>query len=323
MAALAQRSLVRVARDAMACEFALLFPASDGRAVPKGSAALDEVERLEARLSVYIEDSDLSRLNRTACDTQVPLDPELFRFLELAGDFSAATAGAFDCVTGALIRAWGFFKGPARVPSADEVSAALAASGFRQVQLDPGARMARFLQRGVEINPGGIGKGFAIDRALERIASEYGRRPVLMQGGKSSVCAVGSPPGEAAGWPVGIGDPLRSGRTLAVVHLRDRALGTSACDRQFFTADGRRYGHILDPRTGVPADAVAGATALAPTAAEADALSTAFFVMGVDATREYCRAHRDVAAVLVSKSDAGRPARVYAFGLAPKEVRIL
>jgi thiamine biosynthesis lipoprotein len=135
------------------------------------------------------------------------------------------------------------------------------------------------------------------------------------------VRAIGCPPGETAGWPVGIGDPFRCGRTIAVVQLRDRALGTSAADQQFFTAGGRRYGHILDPRSGMPADKVASASALAPTAAAADALSTAFFVLGIDGTREFCRRHPEVAAVLVSKPEAGRPPRVIAFGLRPEEVR--
>jgi FAD:protein FMN transferase len=251
----------------------------------------------------------------------VPVDPELSSFLETAARLTKATAGAFDCATGALIRCWGFFKGPQRVPGDGELGAALAVSGFHYVQLANGT--VRFLRRGTEINPGAIGKGFAIDRAVDGIVAHYGRGPVLLQGGKSSVRAVASPPGESAGWPVAIGDPFVAGRSIATVRLRDRALGTSAADRQFFTSAGRRYGHILDPRTGVPADTVASATAMAPTAAEADALSTAFFVMGIDATREYCHEHRDVGALLVSKPEAGDPPRVVAFGLAPDEVTLL
>jgi thiamine biosynthesis lipoprotein len=210
--------------------------------------------------------------------------------------------------------------GPRRVPGDAELAEALAASGVRYVRLDPGARAVSFLRRRTEINPGAFGKGFAIDRALAAVESRWGRRPMLMQGGRSSIRAAGSPPGEPHGWPVAIGDPFRRGVTLATVHLRDRALGTSAADRQFFSAGGRRYGHILDPRTGRPADCVASATALAPTAAEADALSTAFFVLGVDGTREYCRRHREVAAVIVSKPEPGCAARVVAFGLKPEEV---
>ncbi len=269
----------------MACEFSVVFPHGVRRAVDAGCAALDEVERLEQKLSVFQGDSDLSYLNGRAADSPVRTDAEVYIVLRLAVALSRATGGAFDAATGALVRAWGFCGGPKRVPSAAERAAALAVCGSGQVRMDDNERTVGFARHGVEFNLGGIGKGFAIDRALGRIGSEFQVKRALMQGGQSSLRAMGE-------WTVNIG-------TVARVVLRDRALGTSGADHQFFVCDGRRYGHILDPRTGWPARGVLSASAIARTAAEADALSTAFFVLGLEGTRQFCRRHAGVSAVLV------------------------
>jgi thiamine biosynthesis lipoprotein len=301
----------------MACDFSLLFPAECRAAVDAGCAALDEVERLEAKLSVYLDDSDLSYLNRAAARVPVTVDAELFSLLQTAASLCEATGGAFDAAAGALVKAWGFFRGPRRVPPEPQRLAALEATGMRHVELDAAAATVRF-RRPVELNLGSLGKGYAIDRALASVRREFGLRCVLMQGGQSSFRGEGAPQGEPRGWKIAIGDPYRRGCTAATVHLRNRALGTSGGAHQFFVERGRRYAHVLDPRTGWPADRVASATAIAPTAAEADALSTAFFVLGVEATRAYCAKHPEVGAVLVTK--AGRCPRVIVTGAIDAEV---
>ncbi len=300
-----------IARRAMACEFSVTIPAGRGGAVDAGCAALDEVERLEEKLSVYKEESALSLLNRNAAAGPVPVDDELFGLLRAASALSAATGGAFDPASGALIDAWGFFRGPCRVPSPAELARALAASGCRHVLLDDRDRSVRFTRPGLWLNLGGVGKGFAIDRALERIR---GVRSALMQGGQSSLKGIGAPAGQPRGWPVDIQDPGRPGRCVARVWLRDRALGTSGADQRFFVENGRRYGHVLDPRTGMPSAHVLAASAVARTALEADALSTAFFVMGLEGTRHFCARHRQVSAVLVT------PGQVTLIGDADMEV---
>lgn len=303
-----------VSRRAMACDFSLLVPAQCRRAVDAGCAALDEVERLESKLSAYRADSDLSYMNRNACQAPVVVDDEVFVLCQRAARITGETGGAFDIATGALTKAWGFFCGPKRVPGQGELEAALAASGMAQVELELAKRTVRYRRPGLEINPGSIGKGYAIDRGLERIR---GVRCVLMQGGQSSLKAVGAPPDEPRGWRVAIGDPHRPGRAVATVWLKDRALGTSGAANQYFIEGGRRYGHVLDPRTGWPADQLASASALASSAAEADALSTAFFVMGVEGTRQYCRRHPEAGAVLVTK-----PGECEVIGLNHREVEL-
>jgi thiamine biosynthesis lipoprotein len=317
-----RRELV-VARRAMACEFSIFFPAGTRQGVDAGCAALDEVERLEAKLSVYRGDSDLSYINRYAAESPVRADAEVYRLLRSAGSLSATTAGAFDSTSGALVKAWGFFQGPRRVPSDEERRRALTASGWRQVRFNDAGRTIQFAQAGVEFNLGGIGKGFAIDRALHVTRRQFGIRCALMQGGQSSLAAIGAPPGDPLGWPVAIGDPLHEGQTLATVRLRDRAMGTSGSANQFFVQDGRRYGHILDPRTGWPARGVYSASAVAPTAAQADALSTAFYVMGFEATRQYCREHTEVGAVMVVPgSSENTPPCVRVIGAVAAEVLV-
>jgi thiamine biosynthesis lipoprotein len=282
----------------MACEFSLLFPGQCRAAVPAGCAALDEIERLEAKLSVYRTESVISSLNRGAYEAPVPVDAEVFELLLTAERIHRATRGAFDVATGALTKAWGFYRGPRRVPGVAELQAARDRSGLRHVELDPQRRTVRFHRPGLELNLGAIGKGFALDRALARIHA----RCALLEAGQSSLRAAGAPPEEPRGWRVAIGDPGAPQRTIAVVWLKDRALGTSAATHQWFAHNGNRYGHILDPRSGWPADRLASASALAPSAAEADAVSTAFFVLGLEAAQRYCREHPGIAAVLVTRS---------------------
>ena len=305
MAAAAQiASELTVARRAMACEFSIRFPRGVPHAVDAALAALDEIDRQESRLSVFLGDSLLSRLNRDAAAGETLADADLFNLLRLAVDLSRATGGAFDAATGKLLRAWGFQGGPRRVPPEPVLQAALAESGSRHVLLDP-ARRGVFFRRPVEFNLGAIGKGYAIDRAVLLLGRDHAVPSVLVSGGQSSLRALGTPPGEPRGWKVEIGDPSGGSRPVARVHLRNRALGTSGAANQFFESGGRRWGHILDPRTGWPAAQLAGASALAPTAAEADALSTAFFVMGAEAAREFCRRHPGIGAVLVHAGNNG------------------
>src|SRR5262249_21253669 len=161
-----------------------------------------------------------------------------------------------------------------------ELAEALARVGFQHLQLDPATRAVRFRRPGMEINLGSIGKGYALDRAAEMLR-QNGITSALLHGGTSSVLAIGSPPGQNAGWPVGVIHPWDADRRLGVICLRDQALATSAETHQHFRYNERILGHLIDARTGQPAERIASATAIAPTAAVADALSTAFFVLGV------------------------------------------
>jgi thiamine biosynthesis lipoprotein len=175
----------------------------------------------------------------------------------------------------------------------------------------------RYRREGLEINLGSIGKGYALDRMADLLGGVAKLPAFLLQGGSSSVYARGSPTGDERGWAVGIRHPWVRRRRLGQLWMRDRALGTSAATFQHLVHQGRKLGHILDPRSGWPAEGTASATVTAPTAEEADALATAFYIQGADWARAYCEAHPDIGAVVLPASTAGGPA---VLGLAAEEI---
>jgi thiamine biosynthesis lipoprotein len=304
----------------MACDFSITLPGETAGAVDAGIEALDEVDRVEDLLSVYRPESGLSRLNAAAGAGPVAADAELYEVLRWAGRLNRLCEGAFDPCCQALVQAWGFYRGPKRVPGPEELRAALATSGVRQVSFSDERRSVQFARPGLAFNLGAFGKGYAIDAAVRRIWARRGVRCGLMQGGQSSLLAVGAPREQGRGWQVMVEDPCRAGVPLVRLWLRDRALGTSGAANQFFEAGGRRYGHVLDPRSGWPAGGLAGATAIARHAAEADALSTAFFVLGAEGTRRILAARPDWGAVLVHHETTTAAARVEILGAVEAEV---
>jgi thiamine biosynthesis lipoprotein len=162
----------------------------------------------------------------------------------------------------------------------------------------------RYHRPGLEVNLGSIGKGYALDRMGELLAKRWNLPAVLLHGGSSSVYARGDPHGDGKGWRIRIRHPWMPDRYLADVWLRDRALGTSAATFQYLEHEGKKLGHILDPRTGWPAAGLASVSVVAPTGAEADALSTAFYVGGVDVARRYCAAYPGTGAILLEEGNA-------------------
>jgi len=302
-----------IGRDAMACRFEIIFNAGD---VPDATAlgvdCLDLVDEIENRITVYRDTSELARLNATAADGWQHVDPDLFALLLAARDLHGRTGGAFDMAAGALVRTWGFLRRQGRTPTAEELTLARQAAGMQWVELDTAGSRVRFTRHGVELNPGGIGKGWAIDRVIERLR-DRDVASALVHGGASSVRAIGSQgtaQPERRAWPVGVRHPLRPGRRLATVQLDDKALGTSGSGTQFFIERGRRLGHILDPRTGVPAEGVLSATVVAPTAAEADCLSTALYVLGPAGLPRVAPPGGTVGAILVVPGEAAGAVRV-------------
>jgi FAD:protein FMN transferase len=291
--------LSRFGRRAMATQFEIALPFGTPNALEAAEEGLDLIDRLEAQLTVFRADSDVCRINQHAAIGPLPVEPQLFALYRLAERIHGETDGAYDIAVGALIRAWGFHRRQGRVPNAEERAEVLMRCGMRRVVLDADQGTVQFRKHGVEINLGSIGKGYALDRVARVLRAEWSIHGALLHGGTSSVMGMGTPPRSPRGWPIGLGHPEANERRLGVVWLRDRALGTSSATFQHLTHEGRKLGHILDPRTGWPAEQVASASAIAPTAAEADALATAFFVLGVDATRLYCQNHPHVAAVLL------------------------
>ncbi len=297
-----------VGRDAMACRFEVVFNAGELPGDTElGIAALDVVDEIEDRISIYRDTSEWSRLNAKAATEWLEASPDTFALLERARDLHARTHGAFDIAAGALVRAWGFLQRQGRVPNDSERAIALEASGTRWLDLDPNRRTVRFLRPGLELNPGAIGKGWALDQAAD-VVVRGGAGSFLLHGGQSSVLARGTQ-GPAAdgrhGWRVGLRHPLRPGRRLATLILDDASLATSGSGTQFFIDKGRRLGHLLDPRTGLPAEGVLSATVITPSAADADALATALYVLGPAGLPLVAPPAGDTAAVLVLPEGSG------------------
>lgn len=315
--------VLRVRRSAMGSYFEVRLGVHVPGALDLATRALDVVDALEAQLTVYRDDSELSRLNATAHLGPVPVEAGLFDLLARARDLHDATGGAYDVTAGALSVAWGFFKGPRRVPDADTLADARTRTGQAHVTLDPERRTVAFDRPGIVINLGSIGKGYAIDRAAAVVRHHWWPTSALIHGGQSSLYALGAPPGSLAGrWEIGLRNPVDPERPLGVIRLRNRGLGTSGASFQRFEADGRVFGHILDPRTGepAPADGPLSVTVLAATAAEADALSTAFYLLGFEATSAFLAERPGVGAIFVEAAPSGRPS-VRTIGVGEDEFR--
>ena len=294
---------IAVSREAMACCFEAIFNIVDNDvATAWGVEALDLIEAIEDQITIYRPTSELSVLNRRAASGWQPVSPELFQLLILARDLHERTAGGFDVTSGPLVKAWGFVERRGRTPSPADLAAARSCCGMDKLEFDEAKRRIRFQKPGVEINLGGIGKGWAIDQAIDLIGRGGGVN-VLLHGGQSSVRARGTQGVPAAtttpGWPVGLRHPLRPRERLGQIMLDNQALGTSGSGTQFFIERGRKLGHILDPRSGQPAKGVLSATVLAPTAAEADALATAAYVLGPAGLPRIAPPAGSVSAVLV------------------------
>jgi thiamine biosynthesis lipoprotein len=293
---------VKVHRTAMACRFEVTLPSEDARHVDAARAALDEVDSIEDALTWFRDSSEVSRVNRAAATEPVAVGPSLFALLSLCRELHVATGGAFDPASTALSRCWGFLERRPRLPSEEEIAAARARSGLDKVTADGLSRTVRFAVPGVEINFGAVGKGWALDRVAATLRVRGVFRALLTAGG-SSHRGWG-----ALAWALAL---RPGGEDLGLLRLRDAALGTSATGEQHFEAGGRRYGHVLDPRTGWPAEGVHSASVVASEAAVADALSTAFLVGGPALARPFCAARPGTMALLVLDA---RPRQILLYG---------
>jgi thiamine biosynthesis lipoprotein len=297
---------IRVHRTAMACRFEVTLAGEDAAHVAAAQEALADVDRIEDVLTVFRDSSEVSRVNRDAAGGPVRVSETLAGLLERCRVLHRETGGAFDPSAAALSRCWGFLRREGRLPSAEEVKAAMTQVGFDNVELDREARAVRFLRHDLGLNFGAVGKGYALDRVAEGMRRKGVPRALLSAGG-SSVLAFG---GGDEGFVVDVRSP-RARAALARIRLRDAALGTSGAGEQYFEAGGKRYGHVLDPRTGWPAVGVLSASAVGPTATDCDALSTAFLVAGPELAESYCVEHPGTLALLVLEA---QPERTVAFG---------
>ncbi len=257
-----------------------IYSADATAAARAATAALDEVQRIDRLLSNYSPDSELTRMNGAAARQPFRASGELYDFVKRCRRYFHDTLGTFDPTMGPVVRAWGFFTPRPSQPDAAAAAFAKARSGFDKVRLDDAGRSITYRVEGVEIDPGGIGKGYAADRAVAVLRAR-GISSALVSVGGSTLYALGHPP-DREGWKVAIRDPARPAASLRVVTLRDQAISTSGLSDKFVDVDGHRYGHIIDPRTGEPAEGMCQVSVIAKGSTESDALTKAAFLLSRD-----------------------------------------
>ncbi len=251
-------------------------------------AAAAEIGRLNALLSIGLEESEVSRLNREGSGT---LGADAAYLLRRALEIHAATGGAFDPTVYPLMALWGFPDGNCRVPSQDEIRETLARVGAERIVFDAQTG-AVTLDEGQALDLGGIAKGYASQRIME-IFRENGVRSGIVNLGGNVQCLGAKPDGTA--WRVGVRNPdTEAGGLVAVVAVKDRAVISSGGYERFFVDEesGLTYEHIMDPGTGMPVRGeLAQVTVVTADGTLGDALSTALYIMGLEAAAEYWRAH--------------------------------
>jgi len=249
------------------------------------SDAFNEVRRLDDLLSNYKPESEWSQVNHSAAVRPLQLTPELFDLLSACVEYSRASEGSFDISVGPLMRVWGFYKGTGHMPRKTEIDTAREITGWRNIELDRTTRTVRFRKKGIELDPGGIGKGYAVDRMVEVLRRD-GIKIALVSASGSSIFAMGKPPGED-GWHIEIKDPRDQSKSVEEVVLKDESMSTSGSYEKFFVADGRIYSHIMDPRTGYPAKGMLSVSVITPLTIDSEAWTKPYFING----REWARSH--------------------------------
>ena len=280
----------------MACEYAIEAYSEDANSLPGiVDDAFDEVDRIDRLMSHYKAESPLSRINREAGQHPVAVEPELFDFIVEAMRYQRDSDGAFDITVGPLMKAWGFFRGEGHLPSDDELGAARRHVGAAHVTLNLESKTITFDAAGVELDLGGIAKGYAVDQVAGLLRQRHVAAALISAGG-STIYGLGAPPGDDA-WDVKLQDPIDSRNTAFAIKLKDRALSVAGSSEKAFEAGGVRYSHIMDPRTGRPAQGVLSVAVLASSGTAGDALDDAFFVLGPERSRGYLTRLHDTEAI--------------------------
>jgi FAD:protein FMN transferase len=272
-------------RTAMACRFEVIIPDSDADWNQQAALdTLDEIDRIESLLSIYDPHSVVSSINHTASQGWCLVSDEVFELLLRAATAWEQTSGAFDPTVGPLVRLWREWRANRTVPDPAQIEAVRQRVGMQHVSIDVGKRSIRFDRPGVELDLGAIGKGYAVDRAVN-VLEGYGLNDFLVHGGTSSAAARGRVDLVHDGWPIGLMGPVPAELPDGTWVLHNQAIGCSGQQNQYYEYGGKRWGHVIDPRTGWPASSACSVALVTSSATQADALSTALLVLGREGTR--------------------------------------
>ncbi len=300
---------LRVRHRAMACCFEVLLDDD----CEFHLAAIDRttrlIDQLETQLTVFRDDSEISRINRKAFGEAIEVEEQLIELLCLSLELSRTTGGAFDMTSAPLSRCWGFWDGVARQPTSFQIDQAKSQVDWQAVVIDRQRHSLTFKQP-CELDLGAIGKGYALDRVAVELQDSSITNGLIHAGHSTVLAWREQRRGRRAQWPVGLRHPLEQERDFGCFRLSQGALSTSGQGERSFRYQGKSYGHVIDPRSGYPAATHLSATVVTDGAARADALSTAFLVMEIDEIKAYCARFADVTAVVTTAN----PFQVHCWG---------
>ena len=253
-----------------------LFGCGEKRALDQ---ALQRVSEIEQRMSAYLEDSDVSRINRNAGVDLVKIHPETAALIKKSITFSILSDGAFDITVRPLVELWGIGKKGNEIPPQEQIEHARSLVDYRKILLDEKSGRAGLKEKGQAIDLGGIAKGYAAEE-VKRVLLENDVESALINLG-GNIIAVGVQP-DGRPWKIGIQNPVMpTGKYLGILSAADKTIVTSGSNERFFIKNGRRYHHIIDPRTGEPSQSgLLSITAVCGWSADADALTTSVFLLG-------------------------------------------
>ncbi len=291
----------RFTHDAMATTFEIAIAGKEANYARQVAAeCFTVIDNLERELSRFVESSDISQINSLAAGESARIGLHAFECLRLAADVHATTGGAFDVTVGPYLNCWREARALSLQPSSEEIASARACVGMNLLDLDDREFSVKVRSEGIEVDLGGIGKGYALDQAA-KLLPDWDIDAALINAGESTVLAIGAPPGEN-GWTLGVGGGTTDSEAPDQIRLRDRALSGSGIAVQ--------GGHIIDPTSGLPATEKAAAWVVCESAATADALSSAFMVMPCSEVESFCKNRPDISAMLlIEEDDSGKTLR--------------
>jgi thiamine biosynthesis lipoprotein len=307
--------LRRLTFQAMAttCEVQYAAPGGDEQAAAFERAAVAWVEAFEAKYSRFRPDSLVGRINAAAGRDWVEIDREMETIFELCDSLYFMSQGVLDPTALPLLRLWDWKTAPAAIPGDREIAAARERVGWRKVERTPGR--VRLPAAGMALDFGGFGKEYAVDM-VARLALEQGIGDVLVDFGHD-LMALGRPPGRPA-WHIGLEDPFHPGTSSSSVGLSGRGIASSGDYLRSFVLNGRRYGHIVDPRTGRPvANGCIQATVVAGSCLQAGVLSTTAFILGVPAGLDFIQSLPGAEGLLVTEKARAQTRGFYQYVASP------
>ena len=282
------------------------------------AAGFERIAELDAILSAHRPDSELARLNERAGREPVKVSDELYRAVEAGVTWNGRTQGAFDIACAPMLELWRNCARLDRLPAADEIARAKSLCGAARIGLDPKAHTIRFPVAGMRVDLGGHGKGFIADEVAKVFLKRGVKNALISMAG--DIRAMGRS-AQGRPWRVGVQDPRHPEAMVATLELTDRSVSTSGAYERFVEIQGKRYSHIVDPRTGQPAEGVLSDTVIGPDATTTDVLDTALNVLGVEEGLALIEKLGDVEVLFITSDENGAPRFARSKGFAAYEMK--